>query len=320
MNESSDPALFVNHQFAGKIVVMVCITPFLPCIIVSNALLVLAVYRHYSLRTPTNAIIVSLAISNLLDALVGIPLYVYATVFKFEALCFAKENTPYYTLPLNALSGVSFCHIVALTADRFIAVTKPLRYASLVTFRRIAIVLGCLWLLCILLNTARSVILAHGPPTSQDQNETDCGAPLTGTLNVTFTWLFVCMVVILMVALLAINALILRIAVKQARKIASQRVIIQFQQQQLPVQDDRLKAFKTISLVVTVFIIFWFPIPLYFILRLTTYLSPFTIMVYNNSFLVLHTINLVITPIIYGFRDRAFRKAFQNILRQVLIT
>eukprot|EP00057_Strongylocentrotus_purpuratus_P018879 XP_011673353.1 PREDICTED: alpha-1A adrenergic receptor-like [Strongylocentrotus purpuratus] len=42
-------------------------------------------------------------------------------------------------------------HIVALTADRFIAVTKPLRYASLVTYRRIAIVLGCLWLLSIFL-------------------------------------------------------------------------------------------------------------------------------------------------------------------------
>ena len=143
------PALFAHHQFAGKIVVMVCITSFLPCIVTSNALLVLAVYRNYSLRTPTNAIIVSLAISNLLDALVGIPLYVYATVFKFDAWCFAEENTPNYALPLSALSGVSFCHIVALTADRFIAVTKPLRYASLVTFRRIAIVLGCLWPLTI---------------------------------------------------------------------------------------------------------------------------------------------------------------------------
>ncbi|XP_030843566.1 melanopsin-B-like [Strongylocentrotus purpuratus] len=246
---------------------MVCITPFLPCIVISNALLVLAVNRNYSLRTPTNAIIVSLAISNLLDALhlaisnlldalVGIPLYVYATVFKFEAWCFDEENTPNYALPLIALSGVSFCHIVALTADRFIAVTKPLRYASLVTFRRIAIVLGCLWPLTIVSNTAQSFSLAHGSHISHDQKVTDCGAPLTGTLNVTFTWLMVCVTVISMVALLAINALILHIAVKQARKIASQRVIIQFQQQQLPVQDDRLKAFKTISLVVAVFIIF----------------------------------------------------------------
>ena len=131
MNESTESALFAHHQFAGKIVVMVCITPFLPCIVVSNALLVLAVYRHYSLRTPTNAIIVSLAISNLLDALVGIPLNVYASVFEFDASC--EKKTRFYTLPLNALSGVSFSRIVALTADRFIAVTKPLRYASLVT-------------------------------------------------------------------------------------------------------------------------------------------------------------------------------------------
>ncbi|XP_030843448.1 adenosine receptor A2b-like [Strongylocentrotus purpuratus] len=317
MNESTEPALFADHQFAGKIVVMVCITPFLPCVIVGNALLVLAVYRQYSLRTPTNAIIVSLAISNLLDALVGIPLYVYASVFKFYALCLAEENTLYYTLPFSALSGVSFFHIVVLTSDRFIAVTKPLRYASLVTYRRIAIVLGCLWLLSILMNTARSVSLAHGSHTSQDQKETDCGAPLTGTTTVTFTWLIFCVIVILMVALLAINALILHIAVKQARKIASQRVIIQFQQQQLPVQDDRLKAFKTISLVVAVFIIFWFPYPLFLILQLITYQSPFYLMVYNNSFLVLHTISLVVNPIIYGFRDRAFRKAFQNILRQL---
>ncbi|XP_030837445.1 neuromedin-U receptor 1-like [Strongylocentrotus purpuratus] len=234
---------------------MVCITPVLPCVIVSNVLLVLAVYRQYSLRTPTNAIIVSLAISNLLDALVGIPLHMYESVFEFDASC--EKNTRYYTLPLYALSGVSFSHIVALTADRFIAVTKPLRYASLVTYRRIAIVLGCLWLLSILFNTARSVSSAHGSHTRVDQKATDCRAPLTGTTNVTFTCLLVCVIVISMVALLVINALILHIAVKQARKIASQRVIIQFQQQQLPVQDDRLKAFKTVSHVVTVFIFFW---------------------------------------------------------------
>ena len=316
MNESTEPVLSAGHQFAGKKVAMVCITPFLPCIVVSNALLVLAVYRNYSLRTPTNAIIVSLAISNLLDALVGIPLSVYANVFKSEASCFAKENTPYYNLPFIALSGVSFCHIAALTADRFIAVTKPLRYASLVTFRRIAIVLGCLWFLCILFNTARSVGLAHGSHTSQDQKKRNCGAPLTGTLNVTFNWFLFCVIMISMVALLAIHALILHIAVKKARKIASQRVIIQFQQQQLPVQDDRLKAFKTISLVVTVFITLYFPF-LLLILRLTTHRSPLYLMVYNHSFLVLHTISLVVNPIIYGFRDRAFRKAFQNILRQL---
>ena len=111
-----------------------------------------------------------------------------------------------------------FCHIVVLTADRFIAVTKPLRYASLVTFKRIAIVLGCLWLLSILSNTARAVSLAHGSHTNQDQNETDCGAPLTGTLEVTLTWLLFCVIVISMVALLTINALILHIAVKTSEK------------------------------------------------------------------------------------------------------
>ena len=177
MNESTEPDLFAHHQFAGKIVVMVRITPFLPCVIVSNALLVLAVYRQYSLRTPTNAIIVSLAISNLLDA-PCLDSTAYCVQPSLNWMPRAKRIYVTILYPWMHFQVFRWVIIVALTADRFIAVTKPLRFASLVTFRRIAIVLGCLWILSILSNTARSVSVAHGSHTSQDQKETDCRAPL----------------------------------------------------------------------------------------------------------------------------------------------
>ena len=106
--------------------------------------------------------------------------------------------------------------------------------------------------------------------------ETGDPLPLTGTTNVTFTWLIVCVIVI--VALIAINALILHIAVKQARKIANQRVIIQFQQQQLQYKMTDWKHLRTISLVVTASLSsgFRFPCISYYGLQ-RTYL-PFTLM------------------------------------------
>ncbi|XP_041480608.1 melanocortin receptor 5-like [Lytechinus variegatus] len=315
MGEIVDQAIFVNHRFAGKIL-MACISPLFPIIIVSNALLILIVYRNHSLRTPTNIIVASLAFSNLVDALVGLPLNIYGVVFKMEEACTGDEDTWYY-LPLQIIAGVSFCHIVALTADRYIAVTKPLRYVQIVTLRRIAIVLGSLWILSTLLNSVRYIAFElQTNSTILDRNETICGMPYSGSMSLTFGWLLLSVVVVLIVALPVINTLLLRIAMRQARKIAVQRVVIGFHQDQPPPQDDRLKAFKTISLAVSLFVIFWFPFPLYLVLRLTTYLSPLTFSVYCNCFLVWHTISLIVNPLLYGFRDRDFRKGFQNIFRQ----
>ncbi|XP_054768185.2 melanocortin receptor 3-like [Lytechinus pictus] len=315
MGEVMDQAVFVNHQFAGKIL-MACISPLFPFIIVSNALLILVVYRNHSLRTPTNIIVASLAFSTLLDALVGLPLNTYGVVYKMEEACTADGDTLYY-LPLQIIAGVSFCNIVALTADRYIAVTKPLRYVQIVTLRRIAIVLGPFWILSTLLNSVRYVGLKlQTNSTILDSNKTICGTPYSGSTTLTFGWLLFWVIMVLMVALPVINFLLLRIAMKQARKIAIQRVVIGLRQDQPPAQNDRLKAFKTISLVVSLFVIFWFPFPLHLVLRLTTFMSPLTFSVYSYCFLVWHTISLIVNPLLYGFRDRAFRKCFKNIFRQ----
>nr|XP_054768184.1 melanocyte-stimulating hormone receptor-like [Lytechinus pictus] len=315
MGEVMDQDVFVNHEFAGKIL-MACISPLFPLIIVSNALLILIVYRNHSLRTPTNIIVASLAFSTLLDALVGLPLNTYGVVFKIEEACTGDRDTLYY-LPLQIIAGVSFCHIVALTADRYIAVTKPLRYVQIVTLRRIAIVLGSLWILSTLLNSVRYVGLKlQTNSTILDGNKTICDMPYSGSTSVTFGWLLLCVIMVLMVALPVINILLLRIAMKQARKIAIQRVVIGIHQDQPPAQDDRLKALKTISLVVSLFVIFWFPFPLYIGLWLTTFMSPLTFSVYCNCFLVWHAISLIVNPLLYGFRERDFRKGFQNIFRQ----
>ncbi|XP_054768186.2 melanocyte-stimulating hormone receptor-like [Lytechinus pictus] len=314
MGEVMDQAVFVNHQFAGKIL-MACISPLFPFIIVSNALLILIVYRNHSLRTPTNIIVASLAFSNLVDALIRLPLNTYGVVFKIEEACTGDEDSLYH-LPLQIIAGVSFGHIVALTADRYIAVTKPLRYVQIVTLTRIAIVLGSLWILSTLLNSVRYVgFKLQTNSTILDRNKTICDRPYSGSMSFNFGWLLLSVVVVLMVALHVINTLLLRIAMKQKRKIAIQRVVIGFHQDQPPAQNDRLKAFKTISLVVLLFVIFWFPFPVYLVLWLTTYVSPQTFSVYCNCFLVWHTISLIVNPL-YGFRDRAFRKNFQNIFRQ----
>ncbi|XP_054768183.2 neuromedin-U receptor 1-like [Lytechinus pictus] len=316
-----DPAFFVNHQFAGKIL-MVCISPLFPFIIVSNALLILIVYRNHSLHTPTNVIVASLAFSNLVDVVVGLPLYTYGVVFKIKEACTADGDTLYY-LALQITAGVSFLHIVALTADRYIAVTKPLRYVQIVTLRRIAIALGCFWILSTLLNSVRYVELFKDLQTNTtipDHNTTICGMPYSGSTTLTFGWIVLCVIVVLIVVLPVTNILILRIAMKQARKIAIQREVIGVQQEQPPRQYDRLKALKTILLVASLFIIFSFPFSVYLVLRLTTYVSPLTFTVYTHCFLVWHTIGLIVHPLLYGFRDRAFRKGFQNILRQCAAT
>ncbi|CAF2770904.1 unnamed protein product [Rotaria sp. Silwood2] len=82
--------------------------------IVGNVLVVVSVYREKSLHTVTNYFVVSLAISDITVAAVVMPFAIYLEV--------------------------------AIAVDRYIAVTKPLKYARHKSPRRVAIMIVIVWL------------------------------------------------------------------------------------------------------------------------------------------------------------------------------
>ena len=118
--------------------------------IVLNIVTVQALRRTSSLPTPLKTLLFSLTVSDFGVGLLVQPLYAAILVMQIEE---NSENNLYHalriavTIPSNLLVFASFFGVVALTADRFLAIHFHLRYQEVVTQKRVIAVVVLLWVL-----------------------------------------------------------------------------------------------------------------------------------------------------------------------------
>ena len=137
-----------------------------------NGLTILAVVKFPSLQTPNNYVILSLAVSDLLQP-VSVSLVIIMDAFQSSAC------SKYYDIAGAVLGNVffmsSFLHLLVIAADRFIAVMRPLRYHSLITFRVVRNTLIATWILSIAICSSVFVFSTGGyevPCDSYGETET----------------------------------------------------------------------------------------------------------------------------------------------------
>ncbi|OQR76146.1 dopamine D2 receptor-like, partial [Tropilaelaps mercedesae] len=110
-----------------------------------NILIILSVYKEKSLKSATNYFIVSLAFADLLVAAVVMPFAVYVLVnVRWElsdTLC-----DLYIAIDVTC-STASIFNLVAISIDRFIAVTQPIKYSKHKNSGRVAFTVGAVWLI-----------------------------------------------------------------------------------------------------------------------------------------------------------------------------
>ncbi|XP_022688922.1 dopamine D2-like receptor [Varroa jacobsoni] len=110
-----------------------------------NILIILSVYKEKSLKCATNYFIVSLAFADLLVAAVVMPFAVYVLVnVRWElsdTLC-----DLYIAIDVTC-STASIFNLVAISIDRFIAVTQPIKYSKHKNSGRVAFTIGAVWLI-----------------------------------------------------------------------------------------------------------------------------------------------------------------------------
>ncbi|KAK1336737.1 hypothetical protein QTO34_002772 [Cnephaeus nilssonii] len=115
----------------------ICVTYLLIFVVgtVGNGLTCMVILCYKAMRTPTNYYLFSLAVSDLLVLLLGMPLELYEKWF-----CLA-----------------SVLNVTALSVERYVAVVHPLQARSVMTQARVRRVLGAIWslaVLCSLPNTS----------------------------------------------------------------------------------------------------------------------------------------------------------------------
>ncbi|CAF3203024.1 unnamed protein product [Rotaria socialis] len=112
--------------------------------IVGNALVVVSVYREKSLHTVTNYFVVSLAISDITVAAVVMPFAIY---LEFNRIWELSDRLCDFWVASDCMAcTASILNLVAIAIDRYIAVTKPLKYARHKNPRRVAVMIVIVWL------------------------------------------------------------------------------------------------------------------------------------------------------------------------------
>ena len=124
-----------NHNFHAKpFVVVNCAlnAPFMLVSTLGNTLVLAAIVRTPSIRSPSMIMLASLATTDFLVGLIAQPLFIADELIMKNHVLNALSSMIRF-----ALCGISLATITAISIDRFIALQYHLRYATLVTNSRV---------------------------------------------------------------------------------------------------------------------------------------------------------------------------------------
>lgn len=289
--------------------------------IVGNGLICVSVVKFRHLRTNTNFILLSLALTDLSMVVIMI-LNAVTTVtgeWIFGQWCCRAVASIGLTL-----SFISILHLCVLSVDRYIAIQKPFRYQFIVTRRRVITILLLIWL---------SVVVILNVPLADFEFRADtygCASPSTQGPSRESPYIFflVALFVILPFAIICFsNAVVFKIAFTQARQLSrverslresSADICDQHEPQQgeKTVENHSLKreikSARTFALVLGIFLLCY--TPFYTAGTYRKIAGPIKVprSVMNITMWVAFA-NSFCNPIVYGLRYSPFRKAFKQL-------
>ncbi|XP_051539104.1 trace amine-associated receptor 13c-like [Myxocyprinus asiaticus] len=259
-----------------------------------NLLVIISISHFKKLHTPTNLLILSLAVADLIVGLIVIPLmgirFIESCWYFGEAFCLV------FSFLVFTVVQASLGNLVFISVDRYIAVTDPLRYTVRVTNNKVIFCLIINWLS----STTYSVIIfcdALFYPETQDRCYGEC--------TVTFKYEYA--ITDLIVTLVAPCSVIMSLYVKI---FCVAKYQAKFVNSVTGASRSQRKAAKTLGIVVVVYFMCW--IPYYIVILLEGYQSTESVE-FNITCWIVY-INSCMNPLIYALFYRWFRISAKHIL------
>ncbi|XP_027131530.1 trace amine-associated receptor 4-like [Larimichthys crocea] len=255
-------------------------------------LLVIISISHFSCRqlhSPTNLLLLSLAVSDFFVGLLVIPIEVLMAVTCWvlgDLMC-----ALYFFLPVTLISA-SVGSMVLISMDRYVAICDPLHYPSRVT-SKVVIISVCLCWICSVIYSV--VLLYHHlkQPGRYNSCYGECLVGVAGDLDLAVA--FVIPISIIVILYLRVFV----VAAAQARAMRSHVTAVKLQLSVTLTKKSELKAARTLGVLVAVFLLCYSP---YYCLSLSgsdiLYGSPTEALM---SFLMYF--NSCLNPVIYELPD-----------------
>ncbi|XP_076880284.1 neuromedin-U receptor 1 [Brachyhypopomus gauderio] len=157
LNQEEYLEKYLGHR-RSPVFLPICITYLLIFSVgaMGNILTCTVITRHKVMRTPTNFYLFSLAVSDLLVLLLGMPLELYEMWSNYPFLL-GKSGCYFKTFLFETVCFASILNVTALSIERYIAVVHPLKAKYVVTCTHAKRVILCVWsvsMLCAVPNTS----------------------------------------------------------------------------------------------------------------------------------------------------------------------
>ncbi|XP_059196348.1 trace amine-associated receptor 1-like [Centropristis striata] len=264
-----------------------------------NLLVIISISHFRQLHTPTNVILLSLAVSDLIVGLEMMP----TSIREWQSCWFMGKITCVFIYLIGfTINSASVGNMVLISVDRYVAICDPLRYSSMVTLSRVKVGVSLCWFCSVVYN----VILLKDF-FSQIDFSISCLQQcvvfisyISGAVDMVLT--FFCPVTVIIV----LYTRVFVVAVSQARVMRSQ--ISTVKSNTVTVKKSEMRAARTLGITLFVFVLCLCP---YYIPSLAGQdIIGGGASVQNWLFYCNSTFN----PLIYAFFYPWFRKAVKVIV------
>ncbi|KAI5101203.1 neuromedin-U receptor 1 [Silurus meridionalis] len=297
---------------------------------VGNSLTCAVITRHPVMRTPTNFYLFSLAVSDLLVLILGMPLEIYELWSNYPFLL-GKSGCYFKTFLFETVCFASVLNVTALSVERYFAVVHPLRAKCVVTRAHAKRVIISVWIasvICALPNASLHGIFTLPKPRGQGEGRELSSATCT---LVKPRWIYnliiqISTLIFFILPMMTISTLYLLIGVQLKREKILQakaeheisgprKVSLRIRQPQA----RRQQVTKMLFVLVVMFGICW--APFHTDRLMWSFMDEFSSVETFQVFEYVHVISGVffylssaVNPVLYNLMSTRFREMFKDVM------
>nr|XP_057937999.1 trace amine-associated receptor 13c-like [Doryrhamphus excisus] len=267
--------------------------------VVLNLLVIISISHFRQLRTPTNLLLLSLAVSDCLVGLLVMPGEILRQTSCWtlgDVVCLLYNYMSYF------VTSVSVGNMVLISADRYVAICDPLHYNTKVTVKRVQLCVCLCWFLALLYC---SIILKDQltHPGKYKSCYGECIVVIdynAGLVDVVATFILPLSVII------TLYMRVFVVAVSQARAMRSHVTSVTIQYS-VKAKKSEMKAARTLGVLVLVFLLCF--CPFYIVTLMGGSFASLLQFVINVFYF-----NSCLNPLIYALFYPWFRRAVRDIV------